>query len=412
MSDTDAPGDLPAAFDDRLDDVAAELDEAETEADLDEVEASLDEIETDLEGADLPESPEPEDDDEEELPDPRDELEDRIDELRDDLEEQRGPYAEDVISDIESAATTIRSTEWADEGKDELVAVVDSFLDEVASILDRDLDSASEPDPDTLAESLDRAAEAVDGESLHPDDDTPAIDALLEATEELNAGIEESTAFGDLPVREQLNRRGFFDVLGHYKDFPPEWSAIKAHESERNTEMILLAFDLLDSNYLEEHCVDSLRRLGDPAALDDMMGLANRRDKAAIEVLGKIGDPEPVDMLLDYADTESDPLLQQASLKALGEIGDSEATHGVAQQLDAEDQRVRSGAARALGMIGDTRAIDPLIEVLETDSAEPVRGSAAWALLQIGTETAHEALAEYREDASFLVEAEARNAIL
>lgn len=410
MSDSDAPDDLPAAFDERLDTIADALAEAETEADLDAIEADLDGIEDEIDEAELPEPPEPDDEDEEEPPDPREELENRVDELRGDLEDQRGPYASEVVDEIGSAAGTIRTTEWADEGREELVPVVDSFLETVEEIVGIELPSASEPEPETLADYLEEAAEAVEEAGLHPDDDTPAIESLLDAAADLSSGVDAATAFSDLEVREQLNRRGFFDVLGHYKDFPPEWSAIKVHEQERNVEMILLAFDLLDSNFMEEHCVDALRRLGDPAALEPMLALAKRRDKDAITVLGKIGDPEPVDMLLDYADTESDPLLQQVSLKALGEIGDADATDGVAQGLVAEDDRVRSMAARALGMIGDTRAIDPLADVLAEDEVEHVRGSAAWALVEIGTAAALERVAEYREDASYLVETEARKA--
>ena len=410
MSDSDAPGDLPAAFDDRLDDIAAALEGAETEADLDKIEADLETIETDLEEAELPAPPEPDDEEDEEPPDPRDELEDRLDDLRDRLEDQRGPYADDVVNDISSVTTTIRTTEWAEEGHTELEAVIVTFLGEVEDILDVSIDPASESTPDARAESLERAADAVEAAGLHPDDATPTIEALIDATSALEDGVDDATAFGDLPVREQLNRRGFFEILGHYKDFPPEWSALKAHEQERNVEMILLAFDLLDSNFMEEHCVAALRRLGDPAALDPMMALAKRRDKDAISVLGKIGDSEPVEMLLDYVDTPKDPHLQQVSLKALGEIGDPDATEAIAQQLDADDDRVRSMAARALGMIGDTRAIEPLADILASDVPEPVRGSAAWALIEIGTADALDVLSEYREDSSYLVEAEVRKA--
>lgn len=403
----------PATFHDRLDEAAPALDAAETEAELDAVEVTLDEITEDLEAATLPE-PEPpedeEDEDAEEPPDPREELDDRLDDLRDSLEEQRGPYADEVVDEIQSAKTTLETTEWAEEGKAELVEVVDEFLGAVEQEVDADFDRPPEADVDAMATRYDDAAEAVEAAGLHPDDDTPTIESLLDIAAELSDGIDDATAFEDLEVREQLHRRGFFDDLGHYTDFPPEWSAIKAHEEAGNVDMILLAYDKLDSNFIEEHCLDALRRIGDERALDPMMNLARRRDRDAIAVLGRIGSEEPVDMLLDYVSTDSDPLLQQTSMKALGEIGSTEATEEIAQQLVSDSVEVRSMAARSLGMIGDPRAIDPLVQVLEADDIPHVRGSAAWALVEIGTERALEAVAEYADDPSFLVEAEAEKA--
>ncbi len=399
-----ASEDDPAAFEERLDEIADALAAAETEADLDEVEASIKDVEADLAEATFPEPEPPEDEEEEEPPDPREELEDRLDDLRDDLEDQRGPYAEDIVGEITTASGTISRTEWAEEGLDELVPVVERFVEAVESALDTDLDGTVTADDDALADVLGIVSDAVEDSGLDADEDAETIAALLDATTELNDGVEAATAFDDLPVREQLHRHGFFDVLGHYKDFPPEWSAIKAHEEAGDVEMILLAFDLLDSNFLEDHCVDALRRIADERALDDMAQLARRRDHGAIEVLGKIGSDEPVDMLLDYAETEGDPRLQQVAIKALGEIGSEKATETVAQQLGADDPEVRSGAARSLGMIGDPRAIEPLADVLDEDDAWAVRGSAAWALVQIGTEAALEIVTEHEADRSNLVE--------
>ena len=415
MTDSEDGGEEvdPATFHDRLDAVAADLDAAETEADLDTIEDTLDALAAEIEEAVFPE-PEPveadEDEEPEEPPDPQEELDDRLDELRDELEDQRGPYADEVISDIEQGKRTIETTEWAEEADAELVTVVDTFLEDVATHVDARFDRPPAAEIEALADSLDSAIEAIEAAELHPDTDTPTIEALLDVTASLTDGIDEATAFDDLPVREQLHRRGFFDVLGHYKDFPPEWSAIKAHEEAGNVEMILLAFDKLDSNYLEDHCISALRRIGDERALEPMMNLARRRNKEAIGVLGKIASDEPIDMLLDYVDTDSDPHLQRVTMKTLGEIGGPEAAEPVAQQLVAEDPEVRSAAARALGMIGDPRAIEPLAEVLDADEAQTVRGSAAWALVEIGTQEALEVVGAYAEDPSFLVESEAKKA--
>ncbi len=406
MSESDDEGETidHEALEARLEAAAEELDEAETEAELDTVEETLDAVETDLESADLPEP------DDEDAESPREELESRLAELRDDLEAERGPYASDVIESIEAEQATIEEAEWTETGESELTAGVDAFLAAVSSALEMDLESSGAT-PDELAADLGTATTAVEGADLDPDEDAETIAVLVEATETLAAAVEDAETWDDLTVREKLDAHGFYDVLGHHKDYPPEWSAIKAYEQAGDAEPILLALDLMDSNFMEEHCIDALRRLGDEKALDAMMELAQKRNQPAIEVLGKIGSDEPVEMLLDYADTPKNPQLQQVTLKALGEIGSEEATQVVADQLVVENETVRSYAARALGMIGDTRAISPLSDVLANDESDVVRGSAAWALVQIGTEDAREELQAYADDRSYLVQAEAEKAV-
>ena len=406
MSESDEEGETidHETLEARLDAAAEELDDAETEAELDRVEETLDAVETDLETAELPE---PDDEDEEGA---REELESRLADLRDDLEAKRGPYAADVIESIEAEQATIEEAEWTETGEAELAESVKAFLATVSTTLEADLESSGAT-PEELVADLGSAAPAVEGADLDPDADAETIAALIEATETLTAGVEEAETWDDLTVRQKLDAHGFYDVLGHHKDYPPEWSAIKAHEQEGNAEPILLALDLMDSNFMEEHCIDALRRLGDEKALDAMMDLAQKRNQPAIEVLGKIGSDEPVEMLLDYADTPKNPQLQQVTLKALGEIGSEEATQTVANQLAVENETVRSYAARSLGMIGDTRAISPLSDVLANDESDVVRGSAAWALVQIGTEDAREELRAYADDRSYLVQAEAEKAI-
>jgi HEAT repeat protein len=161
---------------------------------------------------------------------------------------------------------------------------------------------------------------------------------------------------------------------------------------------------------MEENCIDALRRMGPPEAYDAMLERAGKRDRPAIEVLGKIGDERAVDTLVDFIQDESNPPLQKTTLRALGEIGSEAATQDVANRLVAEDPEVRSVAARALGMIGDTRAVDPLANRITEDEDDSVRAAAAWALNQIGTEDALESAAAYADDRSFLVQDEAERA--
>ncbi|WP_336344781.1 HEAT repeat domain-containing protein [Halalkalicoccus ordinarius] len=390
---------------DRLDGVEAALEEAETEDDLDDVEASLDSIEADLEDAELPEP----DEDDEDAEDPREELESRLSELRDELEEQRGPYAEDVIEGIEEAGTTIDGTEWTEKGEGELVAPVESFVESLNAALGTDVDLDGR-EPEALVSTLETAAKLVGDAELHPDEDEKTIAELLEAVDELQTGIDDAEEWDDLTVREKLDAHGFYDVLDHRKDYPPEWQALKIYEKRNEPEPILLALEMLGSDFMEEHCIHALKLMGHPAALDAMTQRADKRDKAAIEVLGKIGSDEPLEMLLEYAEADSDPQLQLTTLTALGEIGSEEATQGVADRLTSDNPEVRSRAARALGMIGDTRAIAPLSDVLADDDSDTVRASAAWALNQIGIEEALEEVGKYADDRAYLVQSEAEKA--
>ncbi|WP_439026078.1 HEAT repeat domain-containing protein [Haloarchaeobius sp. DT45] len=383
----------------RLEAIAEDLESAETEADLDDVESDLDAVAADLEAADLPE---PEDDDEE---DPADELESRLSDLRDELEDSRGPYAEEVVDDIEEAKSTIEDTRWTETGESEVVDAVDSFL--ATDELDVDATVGS---VDDAADALGDAIDAVEGLALDPDDDAATIESLLDASQTLLSDLEDAEEWDDLSVREQLDFHGFYDVLDHRKDYPPEWHAIKVFERDMEPEKILIGLDMFESDFMQEHCMEALGRLGPEEAIEPMQNLAQRRDKQAISVLGKIGSEEPVEMLLDYVDADSDPALQKVTFKALGEIGAEAAVQPLANKLAVENHIIRSRAARALGLIGDTRAIEPLADVLEDDEEDTVRASAAWALNQIGTERALDAVAGYSDDRSFLVQDEAQKA--
>jgi hypothetical protein len=388
----------------RLDAIEERLETAETEDDLDEVEAEIEDLEADLDGADLPEA---EDEDEE---DPTEEIESEKEELESQLEEQRGPYAEDVVEDIEEAESTVAETEWTERGEGEVAEAVESFVESVDETLGESVTVASESIEDLTA-ALEDAGAAVETADLDPDDDADAVAALLEASEELLSDLDDAEEWSDLSVREQLQAQGFYDVLDHRKDYPPEWGALKVWTKRGRADMVLLALEKLESEFMEEHCLDMLKRLGPEEAVEPMLQRAGKRDQDAIEILGKIGDEEAVDTLVEYVGEEGNPNLQKVTMKALGEIGSRETTQAVADNLVADDEEIRSHAARTLGLLGDTRAIEPLADVLEDDESNTVRASAAWALNQIGTERALNTVAEYADDRAYLVQSEAEKAV-
>ncbi|ELZ12636.1 PBS lyase HEAT domain-containing protein [Halovivax asiaticus JCM 14624] len=450
-----------AAVSERVDELEAALEAAETEPDLDAVEADLADVREEYEAIDeIPEPPEEPDDEDEEPPedpyedvrDDHDELGDALDDVESGIEDQRGPYGEDVRDELSSARSDIDSTRWTAEGVDDLRTVVATARAEIVETLGADeaaiepvdesafdasdgepaADDAAEADRpaaddpgarraaiddridaaiDGLVATLDDADEAVEAAGLDADDDAATIATLLEIADDLQSGVDDATAWDDLEVREQLRREGFYDVLDHVKDFPPEWHALKVHQRQENVEMILLALESLDSDYMEKHCFEALERLADPAAIDTMVQKANRRDENAIAVLGAIGEPDDaaVDTLLDYVDT-GDVAMRTTTMRALGQLGTDEAVQPIANQLADDDETIRSRAARSLGLIGDTRAIAPLADVLADDESDTVRASAAWALRQIGTEDALAEVTPYADDRVYLVQAEAQRA--
>ncbi|ADB60393.1 PBS lyase HEAT domain protein repeat-containing protein [Haloterrigena turkmenica DSM 5511] len=420
--DLEAIREALAAFEDDVEALESDLEAAETEDDLDVVEADIESFREEFEEIEIPDPPETEDEDDEDEEDeitPEEELQERYDEiesdvsdLESDLEDQRGPYGEDVVSEINSASGTITGTRWTEEGNAELIEAVDDFLDDLNELLGTSVTLSNEGEavPDQLDATLDRAAEAVEDAELDADDDAETIAGLLEATDDLESDIDDATEWTDLEIREQLRREGFYDVLDHVKDFPPEWHALKVHEKRGNVDQILLAYETFDSDYMEEHCLEALERMGPEEAMEPMIQKAGRRDQAAMRILGKIGiaDDEVVEALIDYVD--SNPNLQRPAFRALGEVGAEDAVEPLAQQLVADEPDVRSWAARALGLIGDTRAIEPLADVLADDEEDRVRASAAWALNQIGTAEALEIVADYGDDRAYLVQAEAEKA--
>lgn len=424
----------PESFHERLDAVADAVEAAETEADLDEIDTTLAEIEDNLEAATFEgEDADEKDGEEDDEETPREELEDRISDLQDDADDKRGPYPADVGDDLSSASATVESSEWTETGLVSVIEAVDAMFETLAeeiatdalaeNVSDDVFDLSVSPDDagedgeaaegtvNAVSEDLSAAAEAVEHSSLDPDDDADTIATLLDATDTLDSELDDAQVFDDLEVREQLERLGFYDVLTaeNRRDFPPELSAIKQYELRREVEPMLLAMDMLDSDFMEENILNALEHIAPVEAFDEVHGLAQRRNLQPVRILGRIGDDRACDTLHDFLGG-GDIELEQTSLQALGTIGSEESTEPVAQRLVADNPEVRSGAARALGRIGDTRAIEPLVTVLKDDDAETARASAAWALRQIGTKEALESVAFFTGDGSYLVQAEAKEA--
>jgi HEAT repeat protein len=193
------------------------------------------------------------------------------------------------------------------------------------------------------------------------------------------------------------------------KDFPAEWNAVKIYAQGKDVEPILTALDRFESDFMEENILDALEQIAPEEAFEEMHARAQKRNIQPIRILGRIGNDEACETLHDFLGG-GDVKLEKTTLRALGAIGSEGSTQHVANRLVADNAEIRSLAARSLGLIGDTRAIEPLSRVLDEDDADEVRASAAWALNQIGTESALDAAAEYADDRSYIVQHEAEKA--
>ncbi|WP_136715726.1 HEAT repeat domain-containing protein [Halorientalis salina] len=388
-----------------LDEIEAELDEATLESELDDIEAELDDVESDIEASEVPEDAEA-----------HEELLGRIEDLRGEVEGRRGPYAEDVAEEIETAEGTLTDGDWTPTGTDDVAIAVEEFLDVAGSEFVETFEADSDS-PADLAAALEDVRGIVEETDLDADEDDDTIETLLAAAETLTEELDAAEEWTDLSVRDQLDRKGFYEPLEseNRKDFPAEWNAIKLHEKAYRAgdseaiEMILLGLETFDSDFMEENVLDSLRRIAPPEAYEDLEPLANKRNQDAIEILGKIGDERILETITEFVEG-GDVALRKTTLRAIGAIGSEESTQTVADQLVDDNPEVRSTAARALGLIGDTRAIEPLADVLEGDDRDEVRASAAWALNTIGTERAREVVTEYTDDAAYIVQVEAEKA--
>lgn len=128
--------------------------------------------------------------------------------------------------------------------------------------------------------------------------------------------------------------------------------------------------------------VVELGRIGNDKAVDLLIGALGRRDgvtRAAARELGRIAHPKSIPPLvaaLPHVD------VTKAVAEALVRIG-AAAVEPLLPALKAPDAGARQAAATVLGEIGDGRAVDGLVEVLQTDDSYAVRTAAAVALGQI-----------------------------
>lgn len=85
----------------------------------------------------------------------------------------------------------------------------------------------------------------------------------------------------------------------------------------------------------------------------------------------KVSDPAAVEALIAALEDDSDrtedggyPLRRNAA-RALGKLGDQRAVEPLIQCLESDDVYVREAAAQSLELLGDSRSVPPLLKLLE-----------------------------------------------
>ena len=171
-----------------------------------------------------------------------------------------------------------------------------------------------------------------------------------------------------------LDRREPFELLDETRAASGERRALVAYELSR-----LESFDLTAAD--RPRFVQAVGGL-----LQDEAGGDPRVRRALTLVLGRIGDPASVPMLIATAE-DSDPDTRIYALWALGTVGKPEALAPLLAHLQDDDATVRKTAAFALGELKDARA-RPALRIALGDSAPDVGWNAAISLARLGDEAA------------------------
>jgi len=305
----DEPGDdeQPADLEEirgRLEALAADLEgldstleAAETEDDLDVVEADLESFRPNSRASRCRSRREIDEDeaDEDEEPAPEEELQRGV---RRDRDRSLGPrvrprrtsgaYGDDVVSEINDASGTITGTRWTEEGKAELIEAVDGFLDELNGLLESSvtLVNRGETVPEQLDATLDDASEAVEDAALDADDDAETIAGLLEATDDLQSDIDDATECGPIRDPRAAPPGGYYDVLDHVRT-SAGWHALKVHEKQGKRRADPARPRVVRLRLHGRTLHGGPRADGAEEAIDPMLQKANRRDQAAMAVLGR-----------------------------------------------------------------------------------------------------------------------------
>ncbi len=130
---------------------------------------------------------------------------------------------------------------------------------------------------------------------------------------------------------------------------------------------------LLDSGnpYLDDWSRRNLIQLGSTAVPPLLEALKNeppRKRFLICEILGQIRDPRAVPALIDrLKDQEANPSVASAAARALGRLGDRRAVEPLMEKLDTPDRELLYNTIVALGNLRSKQAVESILEKVNDD---------------------------------------------
>ncbi len=142
----------------------------------------------------------------------------------------------------------------------------------------------------------------------------------------------------------------------------------------------------------------------DKAKLDESLRKFREPDRASrlegVRMLGTVEDEQKAAAYLLEAVNDSDTAVRLAAIDTLGQMRAKDAVAPLVQQLfmRGTDDITMQHIVVALGRIRDSRATKPLVDFLARDTTPQLRGSAVFALGEIGDDAALAPLGQLAED--------------
>jgi HEAT repeat protein len=153
-----------------------------------------------------------------------------------------------------------------------------------------------------------------------------------------------------------------------------------------------------------------------PILLDTLKKRKDSYDRVTVvKAIGDLGTTEAIDPLLQILVNDKEyPGPRNAAAMALGKLGDEKAVDPLIGILmnKKEEEHVRVGAAVALGMVKNRMTVEPLINILKDNKEDTqLRVAAASSLGNIGDQRAIEPLQDALKDPSDYIKSAAQTAL-
>lgn len=200
----------------------------------------------------------------------------------------------------------------------------------------------------------------------------PSVEALGVCLEQPDLSVQEAASAILSSIADERVLTSLITALSS-SDWIVRMHAAKALGLVRHTDAIAPLIPLLQDKVkaVREEAATVLAAIGD-AAIPSLVNALRHGDWLvrlhAVESLGKTRSPQAVKPLLAVLFNDQDSAVREDAVRALGEIGDSQAVEYLFTAM--REPGLRTVVVEALGKIGDNRAVPVLIKLL-TGTALP-----------------------------------------